>query len=313
MGNPTVTPIVEAFRDGGFLVSTPNGHRHIDQGTLTGTKGLAGMILGALVAGTSATATAGASNTGNGAMGAITTNTVATQVGTYDVTFTAATAFTVTAPDGDTSTGTTGVAFSALGIGFTITAGGTAFVAGDGFTITTVDGTAKPTATAAAKTNTGNGTCSAVTCTGYAPQVGLYKLVITAGVTNAGGFEVEGPDGRLVGSGQVGTAFVGGGLSFTLADGATDFVAGDRFDIKVAANAGAGKFKQWNPSAVDGTQTVAGILFGSADATAADKQVAVVARACEVNASELVWPTGANAATIAAGVAGLKTLGILAR
>jgi hypothetical protein len=38
-----------------------------------------------------------------------------------------------------------------------------------------------------------------------------------------------------------------------------------------------------------------------------------LARDGEVNQSELIFPTGANAAVIAAGVAGLKALGILAR
>lgn len=312
MGAPTVTPIAERRHDGGFIVDVANGHRSFDQGTLTGLNGLAGMLLGAILVGATATAVAGAANTGNGAMGAITTNTVATQVGVYTVAFTAATAFTVTAPDGDTATGTTGVAFSALGIGFTITAGGTPMVAGDGFAITTVDGISKPTATAAANAgNTGNATCSAVTCTGYAPKLGLYKLTINVAATNAGEFTLEDPDGKIVGTGNVASAFVGGGLSFTLADGSADFVAGDRFHITVSA--GSGKLTQWNPSAVDGSQTVIGILYGNRNASTVDKNVTYVARAASVNQSELIFPTGANAATIAAGVVQLKTLGILAR
>lgn len=314
MGNPTVTPIAELFHDWGFLVSQDNGHRSKEQATLTATKGLAGMVLGLLIAGSSATSVAGAANTGNGVMGAITTNAVPTQVGAYDVTFTAATTFIVTAPDGEAANGTTGVAFTALGLGFTITAGGTPMVAGDGFGIVTVDGIDKPKATATARgTNTGNATCSAVTCTGYAPQLGTYKLVITAAATNAGAFEVEDPSGRICGTGNVGAAFAGGGLAFTLADGATDFVAGDRFAITVAANASAGKLKQWNPGAVDGTQTVVGILGASKDATSADKPAAYAARSCEVNGSELIWPTGANAAVIATGIAQLKALGIIVR
>jgi hypothetical protein len=59
------------------------------------------------------------------------------QNGVYSVQFTGATTFNVFDPNGrELLTGKTGVAYSDGGIGFTITAGGTAFVAGDGFTVT---------------------------------------------------------------------------------------------------------------------------------------------------------------------------------
>lgn len=311
MGLPKVTPLVEAFHDGGFIVSVANGHQSFSQKTLTGTKGLAGMVMGLVLSGLTASAAALAGNTGNGAMGAITVNTLATQVGTYSLVYTAPTAFTVTAPDGDSATGTNGVAFSALGIGFTMTTGGTPMVAGDGFTITVVGAVGKPTASGAANGgNTGNSTMSAVTTTGYAAKPGVYVLTITAGATNAGAFLLEGPDGVPVGNGDVGAAFSGGGLSFTLADGATDFAAGDQFAITVSA--GSGKAVQWNPSATDGSQNAAGILVYATDASTADKLCTLLDAQAEVNASELVWPTGANAATIAAGIAQLRLLGIKA-
>jgi hypothetical protein len=313
MGNPTVTPLVEALHDGGFIVSLANGHRSFDQITLTGAvKYLAGTVLGIILAGTSATSAALGTNTGNGVFGAVTLNTVATQVGVYSLVYTSATAFTVTAPDGDTATGTNGVAFNALGIGFTMTTGGTPMVAGDGFTITVTGKVGNPTAASVANGgNTGNSTSSAVTCTGYAPILGNYKVTFIEPTTNLGTFSVEDPNGLEIGHGVVGTAFTGGGISFTIADGATDFVSGDQFVVTVAA--GSGKWTAWNPSAVDGSQTVAGILYAAKDTTSADKAAVAVARAAEVNASELIWPTGANAATIAAGIAGLKAVGILAR
>jgi Bacteriophage lambda head decoration protein D len=93
-----------------------------------------GVIVGRLNAGTS-TAAANAGNTGNGTMSAV-TDQVGIQVGAYAVEFIAATKFNVNDPLGNlVAEGTTGVAF-ANQVGFTITAGGTAFVAGDGFTIT---------------------------------------------------------------------------------------------------------------------------------------------------------------------------------
>lgn len=314
MGNPTVTPLVESLHDCGFIVSLANGHRSIDQITLLSGAGkvLAGTVIAAVTTGTTATSAALSTNTGNGVMGTITPNTLATQIGVYTLVYTSATAFTVTAPDGDSATGTNGVAFSALGIGFTMTTGGTPMVAGDGFAITTVGKVGNPTATAAANAgNTGNSTCSAVTVTGYAPMLGNYILTIIEPGTDVGTFQVEDPSGKVIGKGVVATAYKGGGLSFTLADGATDFISGDQFVITVAA--GSGKYVQWNPSAVDGSQTVAGILCFTKDATSADKQATGLMRSAEVNASELIWPTGANAATITAGKAGLNAIGIVPR
>jgi hypothetical protein len=88
------------------------------------------------------TAVANAGNTGNGTFGAITAKT-GVQPGTYSVEFIAATKFNVTDPAGNfVAEGSTGVAFSNQ-LGFTITAGGTAFVAGDGFTIAMAAGTNK--------------------------------------------------------------------------------------------------------------------------------------------------------------------------
>lgn len=91
----------------------------------------------------SATKAAGGGNTGNGTMGAVVITTPAPPTppayiaGVYTVKFTAATAFQLIDPNGDVvGTGATGSAVNINGIGFTITAGGTAFVAGDTFTIT---------------------------------------------------------------------------------------------------------------------------------------------------------------------------------
>ena len=75
-------------------------------------------------------------NTGNGTISAITVAAPA-QKGVYSIVFTAATKFNVFDPSGvELVPGTTGVAYSQEGVGFTITAGGTAFVAGDTFNVT---------------------------------------------------------------------------------------------------------------------------------------------------------------------------------
>jgi hypothetical protein len=94
-----------------------------------------GVVAGGATAGT-AVATAKGTNTGNGTFGAITVAAPA-QAGAYVVSFDAATTFTVSDPEGvEIGHGSTGTAFSAGGLGFTITAGGTAFAAGDAFDVT---------------------------------------------------------------------------------------------------------------------------------------------------------------------------------
>lgn len=96
-------------------------------------------------AGTSAAAAvAGGGNTGNGTISAVTSDPDLSKPGDYTVEFTAATAFNVYDPDGyQLKPGATGTAYSDQGIGFTITAGATAFVAGDTFTITNTMSTLK--------------------------------------------------------------------------------------------------------------------------------------------------------------------------
>lgn len=131
-------------------------------------------------------------------------------------------------------------------------------------------------ATSAAKAgNTGNGAMGAVTV-GAGAKVGDYKLTIVEPGTNLGSFIVEDPDGINVGSGVVASAFSGGGLSFTLADGATDFVAGDQFTITVAA--GSGKYKLAPNTAADGSAVAAAVLLEDVDASAGDLPGLVVLR-----------------------------------
>ena len=151
----------------------------------------------------------------------------------------------------------------------------------------------KGSATAAAFAgNTGNGTMGAITVSAGA-KPGVYKLLIVEPGSNVGTFTVEDPDGITIGSGVVAAAFSAGGLAFTLADGATDFVAGDGFNITVAA--GSGKWVQLNLSGTDGSEIAAGLLV--ADVTAPDGTDAVgvaVVRDAIVASAKLVWPSGAT-------------------
>lgn len=99
-------------------------------------------------------------------------------------------------------------------------------------TLTNVPGARTATAEAAAG-NVGNGVMGAITVSGALPH-GDYTLTIISEAANAGGFRITAPDGTVFGpAGNVAAAFNFGGLSFTLADGAEDFDAGDSFVITV--------------------------------------------------------------------------------
>lgn len=88
-------------------------------------------------------------------------------------------------------------------------------------------------ATASAwSSNTGNGVFGAVTVSAGAKR-GTHKIVIVEPGTNVGSFIHYDPDGLIAGTGVVASAYSGGGLAFTIADGATDFVSRDGWDIAV--------------------------------------------------------------------------------
>jgi hypothetical protein len=155
------------------------------------------------------------------------------------------------------------------------------------------------------------GAMGAVTV-GAGAKVGDYRLTIVEPSTNAGKFVVEDPDGVEVGTGTVGVAFSGGGLGFTLADGSTDFSAGEGFVISVAA--GSGKYKALDLSGTVGEAVAAGIAFGPIDASDADAPgVAFVRGPAVVRASDLTWPSGITTDQKNAAIAELNALGIQLR
>lgn len=136
--------------------------------------------------------------------------------------------FTLTDPNGvdvkedivlpGTPVGT--VAVESGGISFTITDGGTDFIVGDDFTM----------AIAAA-------------------EGGVWKLEDPNGNTIATGLTMGGvPLGA--------TVFNEGGITFTITDGATDFIVGDKFSITVTVN---GKWVPYDPAGLLGEGVPKGI------------------------------------------------------
>ena len=177
-------------------------------------------------------------------------------------------------------------------------------------TVSSTTITASAAAATAWSTNTGNGAMGAITVsTGV--KAGTYQLAIIEPGTNVGTFLVLDPDGLIVGSGVVASAFSAGGLAFTLADGSTDFVAGDGFDIVIGA--GDGTYVAYDDDNTDGADVVAGILFGSCNATSAKQDAVAIVRLAEVATDILVWAATNDANDKTAGLADLAALNILAR
>ncbi|MGI4812460.1 MAG: head decoration protein [Janthinobacterium lividum] len=94
-----------------------------------------GTVLGR-VSSSSLGSAAGVANAGNGTVGSMSVGT-GPEYGSYILTATAPTVFSVVDPEGKSlGNATVGTAFTSTEVNFTITAGTTAFVAGDTFTLT---------------------------------------------------------------------------------------------------------------------------------------------------------------------------------
>lgn len=260
--------------------------------------------------------------TGNGTCTLVTAGPLV-QAGSYVATCTAAAThggtFTMVAPDGSTvgvfaMTGGSGAttAFKSPHINFSLTDGSQDFIVGDAFTF--VVGTTAPTVIG----GTGTGTMSALSVGKFA-QLGTYRVINRQVVSHGGVFDVIAPDGKLVGSFAMNTttgaaaSFTSDHINFTLTD-ATDFIAGNYFDVAVYGPAAAPKVAKWDPTATDGRQHVAGIAFDTYDASAADVNGVITARGpVAVNGNELSFISTAGASDKVYGKQRLTALGIVVR
>lgn len=81
----------------------------------------------------------------------------------------------------------------------------------------------------------------------------------------------------------------------------------------LGAIAASGKYKEFDPAAVDGSQTAAAILFAETDASAGDKKTVAVARLAAIKSASLLWKTGVTDNQKAAALASLATKFLIAR
>lgn len=228
------------------------------------------------------------------------------QVGSYVITLlatSATAAFSVVAPDGTAlKNGAVGTAYTSSHLSFSIANGGTMTI-GDAYTVVVTAGGTP------VLVGTGTGVVSAFTL-GQKAQNGTYRVQLLATSATAE-FEVIAPDGGKLKRGQVATAYASDHVNFTLANGGT-MTSGDYFNFVVAN--GTNEVVAWDPTATDGTQDPAGILFAATNATSASAKATIVSRMAEVKASLLSWKSGVSAAAIVACKARqLPALNIIAR
>ncbi len=167
--------------------------------------------------------------------------------------------------------------------------------------------------------NVGNGVLTlANPSSTSAAKPGRYTVTILTEKANGGEFEVEGPNGVIVGAGKVGTAF-GKQVRFAIADGATDFQPGDQFILTVGIVPGEndGKVVAWDPTATDGSEIICGVCLK--DCAAADGEdlpggVLYASRLAVLNATAIIWPEGLSAVDAARALTDIdQRLGLIAR
>jgi hypothetical protein len=163
--------------------------------------------------------------------------------------------------------------------------------------------------------NTGNGllTMDGTTPVKSGVKPGVYQVRFTAAAANNGTFRVTDPDGFVLGDVVMagGTGAFDNDVKFSIADGATDFIVGDGFDITVAT--GSGKYAPFSLTGNNGSEKPVAILLENANASVADQRVVLLARHAEVVLQSLVWPVGITTTQKAAALAALETKGIVAR
>ncbi|NOT09676.1 MAG: head decoration protein [Gemmatimonadales bacterium] len=155
-------------------------------------------------------------------------------------------------------------------------------------------GAAVSAAKAGGNTGTGALTLDVTTPVRAGAKVGVYRVRCIAAAANSGTFRVEDPDGIVLGDVVVGGTF-DDDLKFAIADGGTDFIVDDGFDITVAA--GSGKVKLSAAAAVDGSAIPDLILAEACDASAGDKEALVYTRG-DFNQNSLTFGAGHTAATV---------------
>jgi hypothetical protein len=144
---------------------------------------------------------------------------------------------------------------------------------------------------------------------------GVYTVICVEPATNGGTFRVEDPKGKEIGTATVGVAFTKE-VKFTIAD-ATDFVAGDGFEITVdegADNDGGEQYVAFDPTATNGAEVPVAVSCYAALSDADDAlRIVTIRRFAEVNDHYLIWPDAITDAQKAKAIRDLAQSGLIVR
>lgn len=142
---------------------------------------------------------------------------------------------------------------------------------------------------------------------------GVYTAVCVTAAANGGTFRIEDPAGKFIGNAVVGSAF-NKEIKFTIADGSTDFVVGDSFELTIAADSDDFQFVAFNPADTGGAEIPAAIaIYGATTPADATARIAIIRRDAEVKGPCIEWPAGITATQKADAIQALEDLGIIVR
>lgn len=178
-----------------------------------------------------------------------------------------------------------------------------------GKVVTVADITASASASSANAANTGTIAMDGTTPLTNAARAGRYKGI----AVDATHVRWEDPAGKEIGVSTHGTAFAKGGIKFTITAGGSANSANDEFYVDVVIEPGDVTYKDFDPTATDGSQVACAILYEGCDATDASVRRTITARDSEVVAAKLIWPEGIAAAAKTNAIAALAALGIIGR
>lgn len=157
--------------------------------------------------------------------------------------------------------------------------------------------------------NTGNGALGTLTL-GTAAKAGIYRATCIAAATNGGRFQVVDPDGLRLADALVTVAYTSPQISFTISDGATDFILGD--SITVTVDEGDGKLVGIDFDATDGSQRAYAVAATRVTAPdGVDAAILTIRRQAVLARQSLIWPEGATDGQKAGALAELETSTIL--
>jgi len=311
--------LTEGQHAGEFIMAEQSVNRRETVTVLSGQNLKAGAVVGRVSKGIGRVSIPTVVGTGNG-----TVNTVfagpEVEVGNYVLKCTAAVAdggvFSLTTPSGKVLpvlTLTPGAGGSTIyisrHINFTIVDGSTNYIVDDVFTF--VVGTTAPTVIG----GTGTGVMTLLSL-GPDAKPGRYQVINRVVITDGGDFEVIGPDGDSIGrfnwaAASATAAFTSRQINFTLSD-ATNYIAGNYFDIAVFNNLLGGKVVAWDPLTFDGRHKAVGLLYDNVDASAADKAGVLVSRSSDVIKGALQWAAAITSSQKESAYLDLAARGVIA-